>query len=125
MRLRMSALGAEFPRERFMSTPVRLIDKALQEISNHEQATANINSMSTATLANLVLQVAHGLSGSKRAAPKTKAQDYLPFPNWTPTSDKVQRLDPITKAALVTLARQQRIPVHVFSSLMSPPTGEP
>lgn len=125
MRLRMSALGAEFPRERFLSTPVRLIDKALQEVSDHEQATANINSMSTATLANLVLQVAHGFSGSKRAAPKSKAQDYLPFPNWEPARAKTQQLDAITKAALVTLAKQRRIPVHVFNSLMTPPSAEP
>lgn len=121
MRVRMSPMGADFPREEFVRTPISVINKALEEISDYEQATANINSMSTATLANLVLHVAHGFSGSKRTGPKSKPQDYLPFPDWQPETKRRANIDDTTKKVLIDLIRNRRIPMHVFSSLMTPP----
>jgi len=117
----MSALGSDFPRTEFVRTPIRLINEALKEVSDHEQATANINSMTTANLVNVVLQVAHGLSGSKRNAPKVKTKDYLPFPNWEPESISRTKLDESTKKVLVALVKARKLPMHVFSSLMTPP----
>lgn len=117
----MSPLGNDFPRESFVRTPIRLINAALKEVSDHEQATANINSMSTANLINVVLQVAHGLSGSKRNAPKIKTKDYLPFPNWEPETVSRMKLDEDTRKTLVSLIKTRKLPMYVFSALMTPP----
>lgn len=121
----MSRLGSDFSEARFVRTPISIINRLLEEISDNEQAAANINSMTTATLTNLVLQIAHGFSGSKRPGPKSKPQDYLPFPSWAPKNKKSQQLSDITKKVLSTLIRQQRIPMHVFTSLMTPPNESP
>lgn len=121
MRVRMSPMGADFPREEFVRTPIGIINRVLEEISDYEQATANINSMSTATLANLVLHVAHGFSGSKRTGPKSKPQDYLPFPDWQPEAKRKEAISSATKTVLIELIKTRRIPMHVFSSLMTPP----
>lgn len=121
----MSPLGLDFPAETFVRTPIRVINRALDEVSSFEQATANINSISTATLANLVVQVAHAYSGSKRSAPKSKPQDFLPFPHWSPLGKNKSPLNDATKKILADLLKQQRIPMHVFTGLMTPPIEKP
>lgn len=108
-----------------MRTPIGLINHALKAISDHEQANANINSMTTATLTNLVLQVAHSFSGSKRNLHKSKPQDYLPFPNWEPEHSPTTQIDSATKKVLITLLRKRAIPMSIFTSLMTLPETQP
>jgi hypothetical protein len=117
----MSALGCDFPKEVFARTPIHILKKVLQEIDNSEQAEANIYSMATARLTEVVVHVAHGFSGSKRKMPKTKTTDYLPYPDWSPKSEKKKEIDQETKTVLLSLLRQRRLPMYVFASLVTTP----
>lgn len=125
MRLRTSSIGADFPAERFLRTPVSTLRWLLRELDDQEKAQANIDAITAARLTNLVLQVAHGFSGSKRAAPKTKPEDFLPFPNWRPTNQEADGPDQPTKFILSELLRNRQIPMHVFVALITPSEGRP
>lgn len=121
MRLRMSELGQDFPRERFVSTPVSTIRKALAVVEQEEQRKANINAYTTANLTQIVLGIAHGFSGSKGRPLSVKAKDFLPFPDWQPNkSDDSRSLDSSTRFILTKLQKENRIPAYVFVSLMTP-----
>ena len=73
--------------------------------------------MSTAKLSALLIQVAHGFSGSKRPAPKSNPRDFLPFPDWKPTAAPSDGPDAPTKFILSELVRTQRMPLHVYAAL--------
>lgn len=121
MRLRMSELGQDFPRERFVSTPVSTIRKALAVVEQEEQRKANISAYTVANLTQLVLGIAHGFSGSKGRPPSVKAKDFLPFPDWQPhTKEGKRNLDSSTRFVLTKLQKENRIPAYVFVSLMTP-----
>jgi len=120
MRLRCSEIGSDYPAERFLRTPISSIRWLLRQLDDREKAQANLASLTSARLAHLVLQTAHGMSGSKRAAPKTKPADFLPFPEWKPTSVEAEGPDQPTKFILTELIRTRQIPMHVFASLMTP-----
>ena len=118
----MSALGSDFPKEVFVRTPIHIIRRVLKDIDNAEQAEANINSMSTARLTEIVLHIAHGFSGSKKRMPKTNVTEYLPFPNWRPEEESKNEISGETKKILIDLAKKRFVPMHVFASLLTPPT---
>lgn len=113
-------MGQDFPAERFLRTPVRTVMWVLREMDDLEKGQANIHSISTAQLANLLLRVAHGFSGSKRAAPKSKPDNFLPFPGWRPAGTEADGPDQPTKFILSELLRGRRIPIHVFAALTTP-----
>lgn len=98
----------------------------LRELEQREQAEANMNALTTARLTQLVLQVAHGFSGSKRPAPKVAVKDFLPYPDWRPSSTaEAQGPDQPTKFILSELGRKHLIPIHVLAALMTPPDQRP
>lgn len=103
-----------------MRTPIAVIRRVLRELDQREQAEANTNAVTTARLAQLVLQVAHGFSGSKRPAPKVSAKDFLPYPNWRPSTADASGPDQPTKFILSELGRNRQLPVHVVAALMTP-----
>lgn len=111
----------DFPRERFLRTPVRAIRRALRYVEDQEQAQANRDSVTAARLCQIVLQAAHNFSGSKRAAPKLNAKDFLPYPDWRPATEDATGPDQPTKFILSELGKQRLIPVHVLVALMTPP----
>lgn len=82
---------------------------------------ADIHSFSTARLAALVVQIAHGLSGAKGPAPKVSAKDYLPFAQAaqlnTAAADGPSEA---TKLILVDVMKRGEIPPAVFHSLLAP-----
>lgn len=121
----MSALGEDFPRERFLRTPISTIRWVLRQIDDREQAQANLEALPTARLAQLVIQIAHGLSGSKRAAPKTKVQEFLPFPDWCPATAEADGPDQPTRFILTELGKQRRLPIHVLTALLAPAERRP
>lgn len=121
----MSALGEDFPRERFLRTPISTIRWVLRQIDDREQAQANLEALPTARLTQLVIQIAHGLSGSKRAAPKTKVQEFLPFPNWRPATAEADGPDQPTRFILTELGKQRRLPIHVLTALLAPAEHRP
>lgn len=118
--LKASPLGGDFPKEVFLRTPVAVIRKALGRVASFEQEQANVASVSTARLTSVLINVAHGFSGSKGPPPKIKVQDFLPYPDWKPEKAENQGPSEITSAVLVTLFRERRIPAHVFAALKSP-----
>lgn len=120
--MRASALGADFPRERFLRTPVQAILKLLKYIESEEQRVANVYSAATAILGVQMAFIAHGFSGAKGGKPKVTLSDYLPFPDWKPPTEVVRDgPSPETKAVLISLLRERRIPMHVFTQLNSSP----
>jgi hypothetical protein len=121
----MSPLGEDFPRERFLRTPISTIRWLLRQLDDHEQSQANLQALPTARLTQIVLQVAHGLSGSQRASPKTKVQEFLPFPDWRPSSAEAEGPDQPTRFILTELGRQRRIPIHVLTALLTPVEQRP
>lgn len=117
----MSPLGGDFPPDRFLRTPISTVRWLLRQLDDRDQAKANIQSLTTARLAQIVLQVAHGFSGSRRPAPKSKVEDFLPFPEWKPASAEGDGPDQPTKFVLTELISARRIPLHVFTALITHP----
>ena len=122
MRLRTSALGEDFPPERFLRTPVDKLVEIAEMLDNEEQRQANILGSPVGKLAITVMSIAHGMSGSKGPKPKTDITSYLPFPDWAPLTAK-SRFGPslTTKAALTEALRRRLIPPHVYTALSNPP----
>ena len=116
----MSAIGVDFPRERFLSTPITTIRWILRELDDRDKGQANLEALPIARLTQIVLNVAHGFSGSKRPAPKSDAKDFLPWPDWKPASTQADGPTGPTKFVLADLARKQLLPIHVLTALMTP-----
>lgn len=115
----MSPLGEDFPRERFLRTPISTIRWALRQVDDREQSQANLEALPTARLTQILIQIAHGFSGSKRAAPQTKIQEFLPFPDWRPSSMEADGPDQPTRFILTELGKQRRLPIHVLTALLT------
>ena len=125
VRIRTSALGPDFPRERFLRTPISTLRWVLRVIDDREKGQANLEAVPVARLTQIVLQVAHGFSGSKRAAPKINAKDFLPYPDWRPASSQADGPSNPTKFVLATLGRKRLLPAHVLAALMTPVEQRP
>jgi hypothetical protein len=125
VRLRTSALGDDFPQERFVRTPISVIRWALRELDDRDQALANLHATPVAQLTQILIQIAHGFSGSKRPAPKMELKDFLPFPNWHPAGHQADGPDSATKFVLSELGKQRRIPIHVLTALLTTAERQP
>jgi len=88
----------------------------MDKVIDKEQADANLASLSTARMADLLLKVAHSFGGSKRAA-KGVPKDWLPFPDYRPDSRQAEQADEPTKFILSELIHRFEIPVYVFVAL--------
>lgn len=117
--MRCSEIGADYPAERFLRTPISSIRWLLRQLDDREKGQANLASVSTARLAHIVLQAAHGMSGSKSAAPKVQPKDFLPYPDWRPSTAEADGPDQPTKFILTELIKTRQIPMHVFASLIT------
>lgn len=104
-----------------MRTPISTLRHTFRYLDDREQAQANLQAVSTARLCQLVVQVAHGFSGSKKAAPKVSARDFLPFPDWRPSPEDAPGPDQSTRNKLAELGKQRLLPIHVLAALMTPP----
>lgn len=112
LQLRCTPLGADFPKEVFIRTPIGLIGRILQAAHDDEKRRANIGSISTAKLTQVVLSVAQAFGGSKEPN-RTKISDFLPFELDAESSEVEER----TKEILTKLVKSQRIPPHVIAAL--------
>lgn len=115
--MRASAVGGDFTPERFVRTPVSTIRWLLRQIDDDERGRMNLGSLSTAKLTSILIQLAHGFSGSKRSAPKTAPRDFLPFPDWKPSAAIADGPTAPTKFILTELVRTRRLPLHVYAAL--------
>ncbi len=95
----------------------------LRQIDDLERSRVNTESVTTAQLAALVVQVAHGFSGSKRPAPKVQSRDFLPYPDWRPAAAPSDGPDAPTKFVLSELVRTRCIPLHVYAALATGSSG--
>lgn len=112
LQLRCTPVGADYPKEIFIRTPVGLITHLLKSCHEDERRRANIGSISTAKLTQVVISVAQGFGGSKERN-RTKISDFLPFELDQQSSEVEER----TKQILTTLIKSQRIPAHVIAAL--------
>lgn len=115
--MRASPVGGDFTPTRFVRTPISTIRWLLRQIDDEDRARLNMQSMTTAKLNALLVQIAHGFSGSKRPAPKTTPRAFLPFPDWTPSTVPTDGPDAPTKFVLTELVRTRCIPLHVYAAL--------
>jgi hypothetical protein len=114
----LTAVGSDFPRERFLRTPCKTIWSVLAFVDHYEQGITNSNSVTTARLADYVLQGIHVFSHNQ--PPKSRPQDFLPYPSWTPEGEDTDGPSESTKFVLGKLLREGQIPFHVFAALNSP-----
>lgn len=113
----MSPFGADFPADKFTRTPISTIKWVLEQVDDREKAEANLRAVTTAQLTQIVLQVAHGFSGSKKAAPKTSLKEFLPFPDWKPQAESSHTASEPTKFILSQLVSKGEIPLEVYLAL--------
>lgn len=57
------------------------------------------------------------MSGSKKAPPKTRPKDFLPFPKYRAPSSEVEEADAPTKFVLTELVKRFQIPMYVYVAL--------
>lgn len=100
-----------------MRTPVSTIRWLLRQIDEDERGRVNLGSLSTAKMTAILIQIAHGFSGSKRSAPKVAPKDFLPFPDWKPSSAPSDGPSAPTRFVLTELVRTRCIPMHVYAAL--------
>lgn len=110
-------MGADFPRERFIRTPISLLKKAYDFVINQDEAEANRAAITQAVTADMLLKIAHGFSASKKRAPNTKPKDFLPHPDYRPLDSEADEADAPTKFILSELVKQFAIPVSIFVAL--------
>lgn len=110
-------MGSDFTPERFLRTPISTIRWLLRQIDDYDRGHANINSVTAARLTAVLIQIAHGFSGSKRPAPKVQPREFLPFPDWKPESATADGPDAPTRFILSELVRTRRVPLHVYAAL--------
>lgn len=118
VKLRTSEIGQDFPPERFLRTPLNTVKWVLEELDDAQKAKANLDAVTTAQLAQIVLLVAHGFSGSKQSAPKIQVKDFLPFPSWQPNRSASDGPSDPTKFVLSELFRERRIEPRIFAALI-------
>ncbi len=118
MRLAFSPVGYEFPRDTFVRTPIKALSRVLDWCALHEKHAANRDSITQAQMAHLLLNVAHGFSGSKKAAPKARIQDFLPYPQYKGPDKESDGPDEATRFVLSEIARKGQIPAYVLAALM-------
>jgi hypothetical protein len=105
-------MGAEYTRDSFLRTPLKEIYAVLEFSFEEEKRRANIDSISTAKLALIVMQVAQGLAGSK-APNKLSIDDILPFA----LNESVSQQQTETTEIINKLVRSGQLPVHVIAAL--------
>lgn len=102
-----------------------MIKWALKETESYRQEQANIQAVTTAQLTTVLINVAHGLAGGKQQSFRPKAKDFLPYPNWTPSGSITDGPDEYTRLLLAQLGKTKKLPLHVMTALLAPPSTEP
>jgi len=95
-----------------LRTPLRKLARMLTAWKEEQEQRANYYSISTAKLAQVVLQTANAMGGSKQPV-KTKVTDFLPFS----LDAKSKQDDDETRQVLSKMIKSRRIPTHVIAAL--------
>lgn len=105
-----------------MRTPIGLLRSTLESLEAQQKVQADIAALATAKLATVVVQVAHGMSGSKKPC-TSKPKDFLPYA-YQPEGAKRDGPSEATSMVLLDLLRTARIPLHIFQALKEPASPE-
>lgn len=95
-----------------MRTPTKEITFIISAWYEEEKRVANAHSISTAKLAQVVMQVAAAFGGSKEPI-KTKVTEFLPYELDVEAAETEDR----TRKILSKLIMSRRIPTHVIAAL--------
>lgn len=112
--IQCSPFADQYPRSEFLRTRVKEISYVLNSWYEEQKRVANINSISTAKLAQIVLSTAHAFGGSKERV-TFKIGDFLPF-EYDKEGAEVENQ---TKEILSKLIKRGSIPTHVIAALNS------
>jgi hypothetical protein len=107
-------LGVEFSRSSFLRTPLNEITFIVNSWYDEQKRCANIQSISTAKLTQVVLSTAAAFGGSKEPT-KTQISDFLPFE----LDKEASEIESNTKKILSKLIKRGSIPTHVIAALHS------
>lgn len=123
--IRGSYIGADFPAERFLRTPLTTIRELLADIDFRAKHDANIVSATAAQGVHYLVQYLHRQVYGGQDAPTTEPQNFLPFPTLKHPSegddDGSSLLKPQTKKIIEKLGETGRIPLKVKDALLKVP----
>lgn len=127
LRLRMSPLGSDYPRERFLRTPIAALGELMVYLENEEQRQANIQSAAVGKLGVQLAYIAWGFAGGKGGKPQVELKHFLPFPEWKPSlpTSTLDGPTPETRSMLTRLFKERKLPAHVYTQLTTSPEDDP
>ncbi len=108
---RASPAGRDIDRENFLRLPVTTICEVIRIAGDRDKRMANINSISTARMAGIILSIAKSFSGSKGQDPDI--DQLLPFP----LNEEVSMVLVETREVMKKLIARRKIPVRVIAAL--------
>lgn len=127
--IRGSFIGADFPAQRFLRTPIRTIRALLVQIDYKEKSRANTLSATAAKGQERIIlylrQLIQLQVSKKLPEVKLSPEDLLPFPGLRPPGmENYNGLPERTRKILIDLGKERRIPMHVLMTLLHPPEPE-
>lgn len=112
LQIKSTKLGSDYNKATFARTPIGELYGILEFSFSEEKRAANIQSIATAKLAMIVIQVAQGFAGSKTSS-KVKLDDLLPFA----LNISAAETESETTAIISKMAGQGKIPIHVLAAI--------
>lgn len=112
LQVRSSRFGQDYDKPTFLRTPLKELFRVLEFVFEEEKRSANVQSIATAKLAMIVIQVAQGYAGNKNPS-KVTIDDLLPFALNTKTAE----VESETGNIIAKLTRESKLPVHVIAAL--------
>jgi hypothetical protein len=112
LQVRSSRFGHDYDKPKFLRTPLKELFRVLEFVFEEEKRSANIQSIATAKLAMIVIQIAQGYAGNKKPSTIT-IDDLLPFA----LNTKMSEIESETGNIVAKLTRESRLPIHVIAAL--------
>ena len=103
--------GIDISRDEFARLPLKLIYELIRFGSEQQKRSANINSISTARLAGIVIGIAKSFSNEKSG--EVNIDQLLPFP----LNEDATMFIAETREVFKTLIAKRKLPVSVIASL--------
>ena len=123
--IRGSYIGADFPAERFLRTPLSTIRELLADIDFRTKYDSNVASVTAAQGVHYIIQYLHRQVYGDKNVPDAPPKGFLPFPELKHPSegkeDEDEFLKANTKKIIETLAVSGRIPLKVKDALLNVP----
>jgi len=109
--LRACPAGTDITREQFVRMPLKLIYELIRFGAEQTKRSANINSVSTARLAGIIVSIAKSFGGDKSG--EIPIDMLLPFP----LNEDANTFIMETREIFKNLIKQRKLPVSVIASL--------